>query len=211
MPTTTGTVLINRAATLLQDPTNVRWSRAELLDWLNEGQVAVVALVPEAYAALTTIAASSQGQYEFSIPTGGIRLIDVLANTVGTKRAIRKVMREVLDTQNPAWRSTSPVNEATNFMFDPRYPKTFLVYPPLRSTSGVQISYSVIPASLSVEGSPITLDDVFAPALADYLVYRAYLKDSEYAAGDTRAQRAYQTFLGTLTGKKAADQSSYPQ
>lgn len=210
MPITTGTVLINRAATLLQDQSNVRWSRAELLDWLNEGQVAVVGLLPEAYAATDTVVAT-QGQYEFQIPSTGIRLIDVLNNTAGTKRALRKVEREVLDAQNPTWRAASSAVEATNFMFDRRYPKTFMLYPPLKSGSGVKIVISQTPGALSSEASTIVLDDVFAPALANYLVYRAYLKDAEYAAGDTRAQNAYQAFLAVLTGKKAADQTSFPQ
>ncbi len=210
MPITTGTVLINRAATLLQDQSNVRWSRAELLDWLNEGQVAVVGLLPEAYAATDTVVAT-QGQYEFQIPSTGIRLIDVLNNTAGTKRALRKVEREVLDAQNPTWRAASSAVEATNFMFDRRYPKTFMLYPPLKSGSGVKIVISQTPGALGSEASTIILDDVFAPALANYLVYRAYLKDAEYAAGDTRAQNAYQAFLAVLTGKKAADQTSFPQ
>jgi hypothetical protein len=210
MPTLTGTNIINRAADILQDQSNVRWSRNELLDWLNDGQRVVVTLLPESSVSFTTVSATSQGQYLFSIPSDGIRLIDVLANTSPTQRAVRQVDRAVLDAQYPTWRGNAAALDAQNFMFDKRTPKAFMLFPPLREGSGVDISYCVNPAALSSESVTISLDDIFGPALTDYIVYRAYLKDAEFSVSDAKAKGAYETFIGALTSKKAADPSAQP-
>lgn len=210
MATLTAGNLIDRASKLLQDETNVRWPRLELLDWLNDGQRVIVLMLPDAYTATDTVSASSAGQTTFTIPATGVRLIDVLHNAAGTKRAIRQIDRSVLDTQYPTWRSDTAVSEAKHFAFDKRNPKVFYLYPPLTSGSGVQVVYSAAPAALTTEASTILLDDVFGTALVDFMVYRAYLKDAEYSANDVRAKGAYETFLGSLTGKRAADQFAVP-
>ena len=210
MPTLIGTNLINRASTLLQDQTNVRWTRTELLDWLNDGQRVIVQLLPESFAVVSAVTASTNGQTQFAIPSDGIRLIDVLYNTAGQNTAVRQIDRSVLDTQYPTWRTSTPAAECRHFSFDKRTPKVFFLYPPLTSGSGVEIAYSASPTPLSAESSTITLDDVFATALVDFIVYRAYLKDAEYAANDRKSQGAYETFVGSLTGMKAANLSTEP-
>lgn len=210
MSTLTAGNLIDRASKLLQDTTNVRWPRTELLDWLNDGQRVVVLLLPDAYTATDTVSASTAGQTTFSIPATGIRLIDVIHNTGGSLTAIRQIDRSVLDTQYPTWRSSSASAEAKHFAFDKRNPKVFYLYPPLNNSAGVKVVYSAAPAALTSENDLILLDDVFGTALVDFMVYRAYLKDAEYSANDTRAKGAYETFIGSLTGKRAADQFAVP-
>lgn len=210
MATLTAGNLIDRASKLLQDETNVRWPRTELFDWLNDGQRVIVLLLPDSYATIDTVTATDAAQTTFNIPSTGIRLIDVLHNTGGSQRAVRQIDRAVLDTQYPTWRSNAPVAEAKHFAFDKRNPKVFYLYPPLSSGSGVKVVHSAAPATLSSESSTIALDDVYGTALVDFMVYRAYLKDAEYAANDVKSKGAYDTFIGSLTGKRAADQFAVP-
>jgi hypothetical protein len=214
MPTLTANNLINRAAKLLQDETHVRWPRAELLDWLNDGQRVIALLLPDAYTDMDAVTASSSGQATFNIPSTGVRLIDVLHNTAGNKRAVRQIDRSVLDTQYPNWRSDTAAAEAKHFAFDKRNPKVFYLYPPLTSGSGVEVVYSAAPDAVTVASESSTevikLDDVFGTAIVDFMVYRAYLKDAEYAANDSRAKGAYETFIASLSGKRAADEFAVP-
>lgn len=210
MSTLTAGMLIDRASTLLQDATNVRWPRTELLGWLNDGQRLIVLLLPDAYTAMEAVTATSSAQTTFNIPATGIRLIDVLHNTSSTKRAVRQIDRSVLDAQYPTWRSDAAASDAKHFAFDKRNPKVFYVYPALNSGSGVMVVYSASPADITAEATTITLDDVYGTALIDFMVYRAYLKDAEYSANDSRAKGAYETFIASLTGKRAADQFAVP-
>lgn len=214
MPTLTANHLINRASKLLQDETNVRWPRSELLDWLNDAQRVIALLLPDAYTTMEGVTATTAGQTTFQIPSTGVRLIDVLHNTAGTKRAVRQIDRSVLDTQYPTWRNDTAVTEAKHFAFDKRNPKVFFLYPPLALASGVQVVYSAAPAAVTVASDTSTetilLDDVFGSALVDFIIYRAYLKDAEYSANDERAKGAYETFIASLTGKRAADQFAVP-
>lgn len=211
MATLTAGNLIDRAAKLLQDETNVRWPRAELLDWLNDGQRVITLMLPDAFTAMANVSTpvSDTDLATYQIPSDGIRLIDVVHNTAGSKRAVRQIDRSVLDAQYPNWRSTNPGTEAKHFAFDKRNPKIFYLYPPL-SGGGVKVVYSAAPTAISSEASTIALDDVFGSALVDFIVYRAYLKDAEYAANDQRSQGAYQTFIASLTGKRAADEFAVP-
>ena len=217
MATLTANALINRAAKLLQDETHVRWPRAELLDWLNDGQRVIALMLPDAYTATGDVgsgdAMSGSNGTTFQIPSTGVRLIDVIHNTSTPYRAVRQIDRSVLDTQYPNWRSTNPGSEAKHFAFDKRNPKVFYLYPPL-SSGGVKVVYSAAPDAVTVASDvsteTIKLDDVFGTALVDFMIYRAYLKDAEYAANDQRSQGAYQTFIASLTGKRAADEFAVP-
>lgn len=220
MATLTVNALINRAAKLLQDETNVRWPRSELLDWLNDAQRVIALLLPDAYTAMAPVTAGQTGQTTFDLTqnsgtTTAIRLIDVLHNTGGSKRAVRQIDRSVLDAQYPNWRNDTPALEAKHFAFDKRNPKVFYLYPPMSSGSGVQVVFSAAPATLSVASDTstsetIALDDVYGSAIVDFMVYRAYLKDAEYAANDQRSRGAYETFVASLTGKRAADEFAVP-
>lgn len=219
MATLTANALINRAAKLLQDETHVRWPRTELLDWLNDGQRVIALMLPDAYTTMGAVTASSAKQTTFDLATNAptstaVRLVDVLHNTGGNQRAVRQIDRSVLDTQYPNWRNDTAGTEAKHFAFDKRNPKVFYLYPPLSSGAGVQVVYSAAPAALTVASESsvetIALDDVYGSALVDFMVYRAYLKDAEYAANDNRSQGAYQTFISSLTGKRAADDFAVP-
>lgn len=44
----------------------------------------------------------------------------------------------------------------------------------------------------------ISIDDIYANALLDYVLYRAYQKDADYAANNQRALAAYESFLNSL-------------
>lgn len=206
MATLTAGKLIDRASTLLQDTTNVRWPRTELLDWLNDAQREIVLLLPDAYAKTSSVTGTSGSRQQ--IPADGIRLIDVTRNTSG--RAVRQIDRAVLDAQYPNWHTDTPAAAAIHYTFDKRNPKIFYVYPPATAGASFEVVYSASPTDITSEASTITLDDVYATAIVNFMVYRAYLKDAEYSANDERSKGAYEVFMASLTGKRAADQFVVP-
>ena len=198
--------IIRRVVETLQDTTSIRWPVAELVRYLNDGQREIIVYRPDAMvtnASLTLTAGTKQ-----SLPSNGAKLIDVVRNSAGTKRAIRMCAREILDAQSPGWHNLSGVTEIVHFMFDPRDPKVFYVYPPAQSAgASVDLVYSALPTDIaepaagtdySAVSGAISVPDIYSNALQDYVLYRAYTKDSQYAGNEARAQARYAAFANAL-------------
>jgi len=206
MATITGTNIVTRASIILQDTTGVRWPQTdELLLWLNDGQREIVLRKPQAYAQ-NAVVALVQGTKQ-SIPDAGIQLLDVIRN-MGTGgatpgRAITRIDRQILDEQRPNWHAETASAETKHYMFDPRDPKHFYVYPPQHATPGqVEEVYASSPTDLSALASTITLDDIYSGVLLDYLLYRAYSKDADLTpSAPQRAVAHYNSFLASLDAK----------
>lgn len=197
--------IIRRAVETLQDSTPIRWPVNELVRYLNDGQREIVLHRPDSMvtnATVNLVAGTRQ-----SIPADGAKLIEVIRNGTGGKRAVRMCQREVLDAQSPGWHTLSGVTEVLHFMFDARDPKVFYVYPPAASGASLDLVYSALPADVTepADGSlytavtgNISVPDIYGNALLDYVLYRAYTKDSEYAGNAARAQAHYAAFANAL-------------
>lgn len=208
MGTVTGQEIINKAQIVLQDQSGIRWpDTGELLGWLNDGQREVMIYKPNANVVNGAVQLSAGTKQ--SLPANGIQLIDVPrnmgadGNTPG--RAIRIVMREVLDAQAPDWHASTPAAVTRHYMYSPLDPKHFYVYPPATGSSSVEIVYSAVPANLAQLENAISIDDIYANVLVDYVLYRAYSKDSENIANPARAATHQSAYLGALTGKTQSE------
>ena len=202
MATLTTTPVLSRVSTLLQDTTNIRWTKAELLNYLSDAQREVCFLKPDAHAKTATLTLTADTKQ--AIPADGVTLIDVVRNMTGTKRAPRAVTREILDAQIPGWHSSTPAAEVQHFTFDPQNQKIFYVYPPNTGTGSLEIVYAASPVELT-DGATLAIDDVWMPALVNYVMYRCYSKDAEYAANAQLAAAYYQAFTGQMGAKTAAE------
>lgn len=206
MGTITGTQIINKAAIQLLDTSNTRWTRPELLGWLNSGQRQCVLIQPNSHAdtAVMQLAAGTRQK----LPPDGWTLLDVYRNmgTNGTTpgRVIRIVSRQVLDAFNPNWHTTTAASVVQNYIYDIEDQKAFYVYPPADGTGWVELNYAQIPVDLASETNVITLDDVLEPTLIDYVLYRANAKDAEYAPGVQLAQMYWAAFTQALGARDKA-------
>lgn len=181
--------IIGKAKLLLQDETSIRWTESELTGWIASALAEIVLMKPNACVKNKSITLTSGSKQ--SIAAGDIQLIDVIRNVGGG--AITLVNRNVLDVTIPGWH-TSTAGTPKHWCFDPRDPKTFYVYPPASSGS-VEATVATMPATVA------DLDDVYEAPVLDYLMYRAYSKDSEHTANMQRSTSHYQAFVGSLQGK----------
>ena len=217
-----GSAVIDRAQRILNDTTAVRWLAADLLDWLNEGQLAAVRIAPEAHtvtAIFQLVTGVRQNLTALAVTASTeapLRLIEVVRNVTDATgfpalRAIRMVNRRSLDQGNPDWPADTAAALVENYMFDSRNPKEFMVYPPQPATGGfVEVVYSAEPAALSLDSDPIALDDSYGPALVDYIVYRALSTDAEYGENSAKVAQHFNQFMGALTQKTGIDASVEP-
>ena len=208
MRTITAQEIINKVQIVLQDTTGIRWpDTTELLGWLNDGQREVLVFKPNANVVNTSIQLASGTKQ--SLPADGIQLIDVPRNmgsdgaTPG--KAIRIAMREILDAQSPDWHTETPSATTKHYMYTPLDPKHFYVYPPSNGAGQVELIYAAVPAKVATIANMISLDDIYSNVLVDYILYRAYSKDSDYAANPQRAAASQAAYTAALTGKAQAE------
>lgn len=206
MGTVTAKTIIDRATILLQDVTNVRWPRAELLDWVNEAQQYIVAVKPGANAKVVN-QTLALGSYQ-TLPADGASLIDIPRNVNG--RAVRVITREILDAQLPSWHSDTPSSVVTHYVYDPNVPTAYYVYPPAGGSAAVQLTYAATPTAITSELTAVGLSDFYTPALVNYVVFRAYSKDTDYTSNANAAAVYYQMFKDALAGKQAFEMATNP-
>ena len=177
------------------------------MGWLNDGQREVLVFKPNANVVNTSIQLASGTKQ--SLPADGIQLIDVPRNmgsdgaTPG--KAIRIAMREILDAQSPDWHTETPSATTKHYMYTPLDPKHFYVYPPSNGAGQVELIYAAVPAKVATIANMISLDDIYSNVLVDYILYRAYSKDSDYAANPQRAAASQAAYTAALTGKAQAE------
>ena len=69
----------------------------------------------------------------------------------------------------------------------------------------VELVYSKRPTDLANTSATISVPDNYSNALIDYTLFRAFIKDAEYAGNATRAATHYQLFTVSVTGKAQID------
>jgi hypothetical protein len=211
--------VIDRVQTVLQDTTGVRWPiEAELVLWVNDAQREIALLKPDASAAnetVTLVAGTKQ-----AIPDDGNRLLKVVRNmsaaSGGTgKRSVRLVNREVLDAQTPDWHDPDVGGDAAHasvvkhYLYDEANPRNFYVYPGVKGNAFLEIIYSANPSVVDQDGN-LSIPDIFANAVLNYVLYMAYMKDAEFAGNNQRASTHYQLFTASVNGKGAVDAITNP-
>lgn len=186
--------IMDRASMIIQDLTNVRWPASELLGWFNDGRRELAIARPDVYSVastLTLVAGAKQ-----TLPSGSLRLLDVPRNVGGP--AITVTQRGFLDQQNPAWTQQAGSATVKHFMLDERYPGQFWVYPPATTSAQVELIYQQTPADYSASATLSSYEELYGGALVDYVCYRAFSKDSEYAGNSTRAAAHYSQFASAV-------------
>lgn len=212
MATTTVASILTNVGNLLHDTGNVRWTASEITSWLNEGQREIVALKPNAY--VRSVATALVAGTKQSLPADGVYLLDVTRN-LGTDgatpgKAIKTISREALDNMVPDWHAVKYANATVkHFMYNKDDPTRFYVQPP-QPASGqgyVELVYGALPADVATY---ITVDDIYAVALTNYALSRAWDKDSEFGANKALAQMYYEKFRASVMGKEQSEDKSTP-
>lgn len=210
MPTVTGQDIVDRARLVLQDEDGVRYLDAHGLTWLNEGQVALFNMRHDINPVRETI--SLAAGTEQTIPADSVRLADVVLNIVdgAPRRAIRRVSLTLLEGQRPLFHRQQQKTEVKDWAQDPRFPRDFYVYPPVVEGTQVKVVTYKVPADLADLADVITLDDVYAPVLVDYLLYRFHSQETELGLAE-KAVLYYRSVQEAMGVKAEADAATEEQ
>lgn len=207
MSLVTTKIITSRVNNLLNDPDYIRWSEAELLDYLNDALKAVVIRRPDAHVVELDAFVCAEGTKQ-SLPDHALRLIDIICNASG--RAITgPYKRKVLDENYVNWYAGKEAAEAQLYVYDERRPKTFYLYPGVVADTEIELSYSKAPDAITLAqheaGQVIPLDDIYQNAIIEWVQYRCYGKDAEYAADPAKSTSHLNAFENQLGIKNQAD------
>ena len=214
--------IVERVQAVLQDTTGVRWPvTSELLLWINDAQRELALLKPDATASTSQVTLDTGTKQ--GIPNDGNRLLKVVRNVDGSgngKRSVRLVDGDILDSQTPDWHDSAVTGDAQHstvvkhYIYSEDDPKVYYVYPGVQSgqTVKVEIIYSKNPDDVTGTGESdyISVADIYSNAIMNYVLYMAYMKDSEYAGNQQRASTHYQLFTASVTAKNQLDLITSP-
>lgn len=203
--------IIDGAAEMLLDESNVRWSRTALLRYLNAGQNALAAIKSD--VCTDTIQFALADGVRQKLPLPALRVLDVIRNTEGP--AITLVSRVVMTDLRATWMQGRAGRAIEHYCADESAPLEFLVYPPAKAGMSVDVQRARLPERCGNENSTLGVSDIFEVPLIDYVCHRAYMRDSESPGSAAKAAAHYQSFVAAVTGKanndaKAKPQSLYP-
>lgn len=203
MGTITAQEIINKAKIALQDLSAVRWPEVELLGWLNDGQRELAIIKPTASvknASVQMVAGTKQ-----TAPADAVGAVAVMRN-MGTTGAtpgmtVADISMKVMDSMLPGWHESTASGVAEYYMADPGNEKNFYLYPPQPvAPTYLELVYPCEPAVLATADDAIAVDDIYSPALLDYVISRSLAKETE-AGSDSRAGSYLQKFIASIGAK----------
>jgi hypothetical protein len=156
-----------------------------------------------------------------TLPATAAKLLDVVRNaaSASSRRSVRIVNRQLLDSQIPDWHISAPSINTVHYMYDPVTPRQFYVYPPATVLNQLEIVVAQYPSDLTEPSAGTTftavtgnigMPDVLANALTDYVIARAYMKDTEQAGNAGRAQTHYALYTAALNNDFQGTVSTVP-
>lgn len=175
---------IATARGILNDPSAVRYSAADLLIYANDALDQLVALVPTLFYSTGDLPCAV-GETLQSVP------VDTAKSLLSVRRikgggAVRPVDRATLEAYDPSWHLAA-AGPAKHWMPVDDDPLRFYIYPPAPAGQVLELSYVRIPGEFSATedtGLPTYLSD----AVADYVVSRAEARDDEHVNSNRAAQ-----------------------
>ena len=219
MPVSTQS-LIDDASAILQDTgTTRRWSTKNLLRYLNAGQVATVKLVPAANVGRFVFQLAA-GAFQ-RLPDGTANFVDVLSGDpiprsialmrmhcnmgddgASPGRVITPAQKSVFDTTDPSWPSVTPSQVVVHYMVSPEIKRGYFVYPPQPADGQgyVEAFLSTLPEDCAAYDSDtfISLGDEYADALLYFILYRAYMIDTDEVDGAQRSAAFWNQFAEAI-------------
>lgn len=215
MGTLSAQTVIDVARGLMNDTGGVRWEDPLCLQGLNSAARELVIYLPSAYAvaAKPALAAGTRQTLAGLGLADGLQFLDVTrnysadGNTPG--RAITPIDRAYLDEARPDWHTETASAVIQHFTRDSRDPKAIYVYPPSTGTTKVEVIYSAAPSQMTDVADLIPVDDIYANALAYYLLFFIATVNKPGQVSPPMADKWYALFLQSIGVKDQRVRTNY--
>ena len=218
MGTVLASAILDQAATTLLDVANTRWSDADKLIYLNDGQRQICKfkidsnVVIDAYQLVEgTKQRIPDGTASYQNPSAatlqeGLNLLDVIRN-MGLNGTTSGGATDPTDLQqlnafNRDWHTVAGSIDTQSYCFDERYPDYFFVYPPQPGAPAyVEVAYQAMADDVAAVGNAINISDQFQVPLYHYILHRAYAKDAALSPLNVSRSVEYWNLFVTELGR----------
>lgn len=186
--------VFSRVQTVLTDAGYRRFPAAELRQWLADGWREIIIYKPEA-ASVTAEMAVAANTVRQAVPTGYLRLLDIISSNGA---AVTAQTRQQMDVADRSWRTRQGSN-IRHFVLDVSNPREFEIYPvPTTALATVAVLVPDPPQTIAEATTTIPLDSTCMSPLVDFICYRALLKDSADTFNAQRAAMHYQAYAAAM-------------
>lgn len=187
----------------LGDPNFDLWAKGDLLGFLIDGLGELLPHAPEQFTHSTDVTLVD-GAHQ-SMPANTVGMTAPVCNLVADvpDRALRPVSLAALDRASPSWRAATPSATAKGLAYDSANPDVFYVTPPAIAGNKVRLNLIIQPVDLDLYDD-VPVDETYFGALKNYLFFRAYARDDDHAAQNTRAMshlEAFKIAIGAAGGE----------
>ncbi len=203
--------IIDEISADLTDSGHDVWTEVDLLRYLNDAQRQVVFHRPDSYSTTQAVQLTA-GITKQSLPIAANRLLNngikrnMGADGATPGRVITDTDLESMDLVDPDWHTRTGKAVIEHYIYDEADPSIFYVTPPAHLTTAVwvEMTYSSDPPELliaDIETDNISLDLTYEPVLKEWMLYRAYSKETDSNESRSLAASHFQVF-GNLLGLK---------
>ena len=185
--------MLNRASIELTDTQRIGWGLEDLISYYNSAISAIASARPDIFIKTQSFACAAGTRQ--TAPAGTIKLIDIERNTL-TGKSIRYVSRADLESLIPSWASSTGGEEAELYIHEPTNITAFWL-----------LSILPTPATRAMveSGAQVEVDDRYITPCLDWIMYRAFMRDSEVTANASRGQLHLQSFTQALSVSTETD------
>lgn len=208
--------IIDRVAELYGDESHATITSASLIEWLNDALRALVSVRPDVSTSTSNHLLVPGTRQQIS-GTNDLRVLTVIRNmgAAGTApgMGIQYFDRSDMDAFNPNWHADTASTVVTGYTFDQETPKEYYVTPPVHATTPVYVMLvkSVSPGTITATTDTVAVDDIYVPAIIEWVCYRAFSRDSEETPNWAKAARCFSSFFNLLQVKMQADMATNPK
>ncbi len=175
MGTILASAIVGKVRLDLVDEDAVTWTEADLLECLNEAIRATCEVKVDSYVLREPV--TLEAGEEQTLPSGGVAVFDVLANTV-SRKPVTLVDQELLDEATRFATVAAEQADVEHWTADPRDKARFRVYPANDGTGSVMTIYGAVPTAILI-GEAIPIADDNEPALVARTLGAAYRRNTQ--------------------------------
>lgn len=208
--------VMHSASVTLQDFGNVHWTAPELHTYLNDALREIVALKPNAKSGTVTLELATGTLQtlpdEYTVLSRVTRNLvlghDEVGGPTGGKAIRTLARREIIDSQIPGWQAAATLPFAAvveNVIHDMADPRSFYVVPGNDGTGKIEAMVGMVPPSVTAPVAPnnlaienytqsVDFPDIYRNAIVDFILYRAFSKDSGVPNAANRASAHFTQF-----------------
>jgi len=190
----------------IQDEDEGSWDSQDLINWYNIGTLTIVGFDPNANSTIQAVKLVSG--IKQVIPAGGISFLNVIRNmgddgeTPG--RTVYPTPLSSLATYYPSYSTETATEAIINAMPDPNDKTVWHNYPPSDGVGYVELEYSRVPTIVVYdedgdwETNTVGIKDRYVDALINYILHRAYGKDTDIPGNEDRTKKYYGLFMQSM-------------